>query len=296
LRRKIKMLRGTLTALVTPFKKEGSLDEDALRKLVDFQVERGIDGLVPCGTTGESPTLSYDEHNRVIDIVIEQAAGRVPVIAGTGANSTREAVELTKHALEAGANYSLQVTPYYNKPTQEGLYRHFMEVADVGLPIVVYNIKGRTGINIETPTLMRIAKHEKAVAVKEASGDIKQMMDVITQRPDDFSVLSGDDNMTYPLIALGGDGVVSVVSNLMPEEMRKLVHAALDGDYKTAREMHYRLMPIFKGAFIETNPIPIKAAMAMKGMCEEVYRLPMCEMQPENKEKLRGICEELGVL
>jgi 4-hydroxy-tetrahydrodipicolinate synthase len=290
------MLRGTLTALITPFKQDGSLDENALRRLVDFQIEKGIDGLVPCGTTGESPTLDYDEHNRVIDIVIGQAAGRVPVIAGTGANSTKEAVELTRHASEAGADYSLQVAPYYNKPTPEGQYRHFMTVADVGLRCIVYNIKGRTGINIETPILMRMAEHENIVAVKEASGDIKQMMDVIAQRPEGFSVLSGDDNMIYPLIALGGDGVISVVSNLMPEETGRLVHSALDGDYKTAREMHYRLMPIFKGAFIETNPIPVKAAMAMKGMCEEVYRLPMCEMQPENREKLKGICERMGAL
>ena len=290
------MLRGAYTAVITPFKQDGSLDEAALRRIVDFQVNYGIDGIVPCGTTGESPTLSPDEHKRVVDIVIEQVNGRVLIIAGTGSNSTREAVELTRHAKESGAGYSLQVCPYYNKPTAEGQYKHFAEVADVGLPVIIYNIQGRTGVNIETATLMRMAQHENIVGVKEASGNLAQMMDVIAERPDGFSVLSGDDNMTYPLMALGGDGVISVASNIVPDRVHDMVDAALSGDYEAARRMHYELLPLFKGFFIETNPIPIKAAMAMAGFCEEVYRLPMCGMRPENRKKLEEICARAGVL
>jgi 4-hydroxy-tetrahydrodipicolinate synthase len=291
------MLRGTITALVTPFDKSGDIEETALRQLVDFQIEKGIDGLLPCGTTGESPTLTHAEHNRVIDIVIDEARGRVPVIAGTGSNSTQEAVELTRHALEAGADYSLQVAPYYNKPTQKGFYEHFMAIAEaVDIPLILYNIPGRTAKNIETGTLVRLAEHKNIVGVKEASGDISQMMDVLQQRRSDFSVLSGDDNLTFPLIALGGNGIISVASNIIPHEVCTMVNQALEGRWVEARKGHFRLLPFFKAMFIETNPIPIKTALAMKGMVEETFRSPMCTMEPENRAKLEAALKEQGLL
>jgi len=291
------MLRGTITALVTPFSKDGTVDEKALRSLVDFQIERGINGLLPCGTTGESPTLDYAEHNRVIDIVIEQAHARVPVIAGTGSNSTKEAIDLTLHAQKAGADFSLQVAPYYNKPTQQGFYEHFKAVADaVAIPLILYNIPGRTGKNIETATIVRLAEHKNIVGVKEASGDVWQMMDVIQQVPDDFTVLSGDDNLTFPLIAVGGHGVISVASNIIPAEVCAMVDSALAGTWEEARKRHYRLLPFFKAMFLETNPIPIKTALALRGMAEERFRLPMCPMAPENREKLLSIMRKQGLL
>lgn len=288
---------GVFTALVTPFKKNGAVDEEKLRELVDFQIENGVAGLVPCGTTGESPTLSHEEHNIVVDIVINQAKGRVPVIAGTGSNSTEEALNLTKHAKEAGADAVLLVNPYYNKPTQKGLYEHFKALNDaVDIPMILYNIKGRTGINVETPTMAKLAQLKNIVAVKEASGDINQMMDVINKAPDDFIVLSGDDNMTLPLIGLGGKGVVSVLSNLLPGKMVKMVSSALKGEWDEARKLHYELMPLFKAEFIETNPIPIKAMMAMKGMINEIYRLPMCSLSEENRKKAEQVMKDAGIL
>lgn len=292
------MFKGALTAIVTPFTDQGELDEEALRKLVEFQIENNIDGIVPCGTTGESPTLGHEEHQRVIEIVIDAVKGRVPVIAGTGSNSTREAVEMTKKAADAGADASLQVCPYYNKPTQEGLFRHFSEIAKaVDIPLIIYNIKGRTGINMETSTLARLAKeHSNIAGVKEASGDINQMKDVLNTLPKEFDVLSGDDNMTFPLMKLGGKGVISVASNIIPNEIHELTQHALNGDFEKAEELHNKLLPLFEGIFIETNPIPIKASLAMKGMIKESYRLPMCEMQPENKEKLKKILEELKII
>ncbi len=291
------MFHGVYTAIITPFNEDGSIDEDALKNLVEFQIENGISGLVPCGTTGESPTLSHEEHNHIVDLVVKFVDGRVPVIAGTGSNSTQEAIAMTKHAKEAGADASLQVAPYYNKPTQEGFYRHFKAIADaVDIPLIIYNIPGRTGANIETATLARLAQHKNIVAVKEASGSISQMMEVISQLPESFDVLSGDDNLTLPLISLGGKGVISVASNIIPKQVVEFVSTALEGDYATARKMHYKLLPLFKGIFIETNPIPIKAALAMKGVCKEVYRLPMCEMKPENKEKLRKILRDAGAI
>ncbi|MBI4452063.1 4-hydroxy-tetrahydrodipicolinate synthase [Candidatus Woesearchaeota archaeon] len=292
------MFKGAITAIVTPFLKNGEVGEEALRNLVEFQIKNNIDGLVPCGTTGESPTLSHEEHQKVIEIVIGAAGGKVPVIAGTGSNSTHHAVEMTKKAEEMGANASLQVCPYYNKPTQEGLFRHFSSIANaVEIPIVIYNIQGRTGINMETATLARLAKeHSNIVAVKEASGNVGQMMDVISALPKTFTVLSGDDNLTLPLMALGGKGVISVASNIIPKEMHQLTEYALNGDFENAKKLHYHLLPLFKGIFIETNPIPIKAALAMKGMIEESYRLPMCEMKAENKEKLRSILSDLKLL
>ena len=292
------MFKGAMTALVTPFTEQGSIDEKSLRNLVEFQIKNNIDGIVPCGTTGESPSLDYEEHEKVIEVVIDAANSRVPVIAGTGSNSTKEAIEITKRAADAGTDASLQVCPYYNKPTQEGLYRHFSEIAKaVDIPIIIYNIQGRTGINLETATLARLAKeHSNIVGVKEASGNIAQMMDVIATLPKEFDVLSGDDNLTLPLMALGGKGVISVASNIIPKEMHELVEQALNGNFVKAKEIHYRMLPLFKGIFIETNPIPIKAALAMKGLIKETYRLPMCEMQPENKEKLRQILKDLKII
>ncbi|HNR14904.1 MAG TPA: 4-hydroxy-tetrahydrodipicolinate synthase [Thermodesulfobacteriota bacterium] len=291
------MLRGTITALVTPFDETGAIDEAALRRLVSFQIEDGVNGLLPCGTTGESPTLSYEEHNRVINIVIDEARGRVPVIAGTGSNSTREAIELTEHALKAGADYSLQVAPYYNKPTQKGLYEHFLAIAEaVDIPLIIYNIPGRTGKNIETKTIVRLTEHKNIIGLKEASGDINQMMDVIQQCPPDFAVFSGDDNLTYPLITLGGAGVISVASNIIPRQVCELVNAGLEGQWTDARERHYDLLPVFKAFFLETNPIPVKTALAMKGMMKEVFRSPMCSMEPDTRARLEAVLREKAII
>ena len=292
------MFKGAITAIVTPFTKQGDIDETALRNLIGFQIENNIDGIVPCGTTGESPALDHDEHEKVFKIAIEAANGKVPVIAGTGGNSTKKVVEMTRLAKELGADASLQGCPYYNKPTQEGLYRHFSAIANaVDIPLVIYNIQGRTGVNMETATLARLAKeHSNIVAVKEASGNIAQMMDVLSTLPKSFTVLSGDDNLTLPLMALGGKGIISVASNIIPNEMHKLTELALNGDWEQAKELHFKLLPLFKGIFIETNPIPIKAALAMKGIIQENYRLPMCEMKEENREKLRRMLNELKVI
>jgi 4-hydroxy-tetrahydrodipicolinate synthase len=291
------MFQGAFTALVTPFKEDGSLDEASLRELVDFQIAHGIDGLVPVGTTGESPTLDPEEAEAVIRIVVEQSKGRVPVIAGTGSNCTDKAIHLTAKAKQIGATASLQVAPYYNKPTGEGFYRHFTAIADaVDLPMIVYNIPGRTGKNIENPVMLRLAQHRRIVAVKEASGSISQMMELIADKPKDFDVLSGDDNLTFPLMSLGGTGVISVASNIVPDRMRDLTHAALGGDWKRARALHYELLPLFKIIFVETNPIPIKAALAMKGMMAESYRLPMCAPADESRKKIRAVLESLKIL
>jgi len=289
--------QGSFVALVTPFR-DGQVDEAKLRELVEFHVANGTDGLVPCGTTGESPTLSHDEHRRVIEIVIDGARKRIPVIAGTGSNSTREAIDLTKHAERAGAGGALVVNPYYNKPTQEGLYRHFRAVADsVSMPIITYNIQSRTAINVETTTLARLARDcENIVGVKEASGSLDQMSQVIAACGPNFSVLSGDDNLTLPLLAIGGHGVVSVIANIVPREVAEMVRAALDGDFKRARELHYRLLPLARAAFLETNPIPIKEAMAMAGMLEPEFRLPMCRMSDANRETLRAILRQYALV
>ena len=290
-------LEGVYTALVTPMTDDGAVDEKALRRLVDFQIEGGVQGLVPVGTTGESPTLDGKECARVIRIVVEQARGRVPVIGGAGSNNTREAIEYAREAKEAGVSATLQVTPYYNKPSNDGLLAHFRAVADnVDLPLVVYNIVGRTGKNIDNPTMLELAKHRNIVAVKEASGDIGQIMDLISKKPADFTVLSGDDNLVFPIMALGGRGVISVASNVVPDRMSRFVGAALKGDWDAARRMHYELLPLFKAMFIETNPIPVKAAMAMKGMMAESYRLPLCRMAPKNRDALAAALKELKVL
>ena len=293
------MFKGAITAIVTPFTEDGAFDEEAMRGLVEFQIENKIDGIVPCGTTGESPTLGHEgEHQKVIEVVIDAAKGRTKVIAGTGSNSTKEAIDMTKKAAEAGADASLQVCPYYNKPTQEGLFRHFSAIAKaVDIPIIIYNIKGRPGINMETANLARLAKeHSNIVAVKEASGDINQMQDVLNTLPKEFDVLSGDDKMTFPLMKIGGRGVISVASNIIPADVKQLTEYALNGDMEKAEELHNKLLPLFEGLFVETNPIPVKAALAMKGMIKESYRLPMCEMQTANREKLKELLESYKIL
>jgi 4-hydroxy-tetrahydrodipicolinate synthase len=285
---------GVYTALITPFTKDGAVDEKALRKLIDFQIDEGISGLLPMGTTGESPTLSHEEHIRVIEIVIDQAEGRVPVIAGSGSNCTQEAVEMTMQAMECGADASLQVAPYYNKPTQEGFYLHFTAIADkVDIPIIVYNIPGRSGKNIENDTMLRLAEHPNIAGVKEASGDIAQMMDLILRKQDDFTVLSGDDNLAFALTALGGKGVVSVASNCVPAKMIEMIDATLQGDIERGRSLHYELLPFFKGLFLETNPIPIKYAMHLMGLAEESYRLPLCPLRDGNKKIFEKIYNAL---
>lgn len=291
------MFSGTFTALITPFKSDESIDEEALRNLVDAQIAGGIDGLVPVGTTGESPTVSHSENIRVIEIVVEQAKGRVPVIAGTGSNSTSEAIEMTRRAKEIGADASLQVAPYYNKPNQEGFYRHFTAIGDgVDLPMVVYNIPGRTGKNIETETILRLAAHQNIVAVKEASGNLAQMMDIISQKPEDFNLLSGDDNLAFPVVAVGGDGAISVASNAAPGPIAKMIKLARDGKLEKARDEHYKLLPLFKMGFFDTNPIPIKYAMSLLGYCEEVYRLPLCPLSEEQKDKVKTVLQNQGLL
>ena len=289
--------QGSFVAMVTPFR-DGKVDEVKLRELVEFHVTHGTDGLIPCGTTGESPTLSHDEHKRVVETVIEAARGRIKVVAGTGSNSTSEAIDLTKHAERAGANGALVVNPYYNKPTQEGLYRHYRAVAEsVTIPIVAYNIQSRTAVNVEPDTLARLARDVRnIVGVKEASGSLDQMSQVILACGPDFSVLSGDDNITLPLLAIGGSGVISVIANILPRETSDMVHAALDGDWKRARDLHYRLFPLARAAFLETNPIPIKEAMAMAGMIEPEFRLPMCRMSDANRAQLRAILKAYALV
>ena len=289
--------QGSFVAMVTPFR-SGKVDEAKLKELVEFHITHGTDGLIPCGTTGESPSLSHDEHRRVVELVIEASRGRIRVVAGTGSNSTAEAIDMTKHAERAGATGALVVNPYYNKPTQEGLYRHFRAVAEsVAIPILLYNIQSRTAINVETDTLARLVRDAKnIVGVKEASGSLDQMSQVIAACGPDFSVLSGDDNITLPLLVIGGSGVVSVIANIVPRETADLVHAALEGDWKRARDLHYRLFPLARAAFLETNPIPIKEAMALAGMLEPEFRLPMCRMSDTNREKLRAILKPYGLI
>lgn len=275
--------KGVYTALITPFTEHNTVDYAALERLVDFQIESGIDGLVPCGTTGESPTLSHEEHDRVIAQTIKFAQGKVPVIAGTGSNATNEAIRLSQHAQDAGVDAVLLVNPYYNKPTQKGLYLHFKAVAEsVSVPCILYNIKGRTGVNLETETLLRLADEcRNIVAVKEASGDLLQIKDVIKRRKEGFSVLSGDDNLALDVIREGGDGVISVASNLFPSQMERMVHSALEGDFESAECISRWFEPFFKACFIETNPIPIKTAMAYRGHCKEIFRLPLCSLESD---------------
>jgi len=286
---------GLGTALVTPFTKSGALDEPAVRRLARRQIDAGIHFLVPCGTTGETPTLTAAERRRVVELVLEEANGQVPVMAGAGANDTKDAVELSKEMHSIGVQGLLQVTPYYNKPTPEGLFAHFSAIADATpLPVLLYNVPGRTGCNIDAVTLAKLATIPHVIGVKEASGNITQMIEICRAVPEDFLVLSGDDAMTLPLMAIGGRGLISVASNSLPAEMVRVVEAAERGDYATARRLHQRLVPIMLGNFIESNPGPVKYAMAVMGLLEEAYRLPMVPMRQVSKDKMDGWLRELG--
>jgi len=292
-----RVFKGSIVAIATPFK-DGKLDEKTLKKLVAFQIDNGTSGIVPCGTTGESPTLDYDEHDRVIEVCVEAAAGKTPVIAGTGSNSTQEAITMTKHAARAGADGSLQVSPYYNRPTQKGLYLHFKAIADsVDIPIILYNIASRTGVNILPETIAKLARNCKnIVGVKEASGSLDQMSQIKTVCPPDFQLISGDDSLTLPLLAIGGIGVISVVANIVPRDVSDMVAAFLSGDIKKAEALHYKLLPLTKTIFIETNPIPVKTAMGLMGLCSPELRLPLCPMEEENLKKLKTVLKDYGLI
>jgi len=291
------MFTGTGTALVTPFRADGSLDEQTFRKLVQRQIDAGIDFLVPCGTTGESPTLRLEEHLRVVEITVELAKGKVPVLAGAGGYNTAEVISLARKLAGLGADGILSVTPYYNKPTQEGLFQHYRAIAEaVPLPILPYSVQGRTGVNIETATVKRLARIERIVGIKEASGNVSQMAAILNAVPDDFIVLSGDDAITLPLIALGGRGVISVVSNEIPREMSQLTRLAFEGDYASAREIHRRYHPLMEINFVESNPIPVKAALAEMGLLEPVWRLPLVPPKAENRARIRAVLESLELV
>lgn len=288
------MFEGAYTAIVTPFNKNGDVDFGKLRELIEMQVKNGIDGIVPMGTTGESPTLDYEEHEKVIEISVETARKRIKVIAGTGANSTREAIDLTKHAKEAGADATLQVTPYYNKPNQAGLIKHFSAVADLGLPTILYNIPGRSSREIEVGTVVELSKHPNIVAVKEAGGSVDRVSQILARCK--IEVLSGDDSLTLPMMSVGAVGVISVASNVAPKAVADMVHTALKGNWAEARARHQKYYRLFTELFVDTNPIPVKAAMAMMGLCEEVYRLPLCETSDANKAKVRDCLKALGLV
>jgi 4-hydroxy-tetrahydrodipicolinate synthase len=288
---------GVGTALVTPFDVSGELDEVAFRRLVERQVAGGVHFLVPCGTTGETPTLTSDERDRVVSITVEVAQGRVPVLAGVGGYNTEEVAELAAHTESLGVQGLLSVTPYYNKPTQDGLVQHYTAIANrTSLPIIVYNVPGRTGCNVEPKTLARLAQIPNIVGVKEASGNMAQMCEVCRVVPSDFSVLCGDDALALPLMAVGGRGVISVASNVVPDRMAKMVTAALDGDFAAARAEHTALLEFMNVNFIESNPIPVKAALAMLGLCQEVYRLPMVPPSAASRDRIREVLENLGIL
>jgi len=290
-------LHGCGTALVTPFRKNGSVDEDALHRLVQFQLREGIDFLVPCGTTGETPTLEHGEYLGIIRVVVQAVAGKIPVIAGVGGNNTKKVVDLAQEVQGLGVQGILSVAPYYNKPTQEGLYQHFQALADsTHLPVILYNVPGRTASNIEPATVARLTKISNILGIKEASGSVTQQMEVLNAVPPEFQVLSGDDAFTFSLMALGGVGVISVVSNEIPGPMTRLAHLLLEGKLAEARALHFQLLPLMQANFIETNPIPVKAALAMMGLIEEVYRLPLCPMKPENRAKLEKAMSALGLL
>jgi 4-hydroxy-tetrahydrodipicolinate synthase len=290
------MFKGSIVAIVTPFN-NGAVDEEKLRELVEFQLAGGTDGIVPCGTTGESSTLDYEEHDRVIRIVVEQVNKRVPVIAGTGSNATHEAIELTEHAKKIGADGALLVTPYYNKPTQEGLYRHYQAVAKaVALPQILYNVPGRTGVNLLPETVARLAEIANIVAIKEATGSIQQASEVIALCGDKLDVLSGDDFITFPMMACGAKGVISVVANIMPKEVAALVDAFFAGKMEEARQLHLRLLKISNAMFIESNPVPVKTAVALMGMASDEVRLPLAPMAEGNRAKLAAIMKEYNLI
>jgi 4-hydroxy-tetrahydrodipicolinate synthase len=291
------MFRGAMVAIVTPFK-GGQVDEGALRNLIDFQIASGTHGIIPCGTTGESATLSFQEHERVVEITVEQVNRRIPVIAGSGSNNTEEAIRLTKHAKAAGADAALMISPYYNKPTQEGLYQHFSKVAaSVDIPIILYNIPGRTAVNMEPDTIARLAKIDNIVGVKEASGSMKQITDIIARCGDDFSVVSGEDFLTFPLMCVGGKGVISVTSNIAPRDMADLCNLFFEGKFAEAQKLYYRLLPLCHALFYETNPAPVKAALAMmKKIGSDEVRLPLVVMSDANRERLKRDLQAYGLL
>ncbi len=290
------MFEGVLTALVTPFR-DGVLDERALAELVELQIAAGVDGLVPCGSTGESATLTHGEHRRVVEVVVSAARGRVKVLAGTGSNATAEAIELTRHAKEAGADGALLISPYYNKPMPEGIVRHFQAVArETSFPLVVYNIPGRTASNILPETFARLAEIEQVVGVKESCGDLHQVAQLIQATPDDFAVLSGDDWATLPMLALGGAGVISTTSNLAPSEVVDVVRSFRAGDLARSRDTYYRLLPLVDAIFCETNPIPVKAALALRGLVQDEIRLPLTRLSDANRERLQVTMKEFGLL
>jgi 4-hydroxy-tetrahydrodipicolinate synthase len=290
------MFSGSLVAIVTPFK-NGAFDETAYRELIEFQIANGTHGIVPCGTTGESATLSHEEHERVVALTVEVVNRRVPVIAGTGSNATDEAIAFTAHAKRAGADGALLITPYYNKPTQEGLYQHYAAVAQaVDLPLILYNIPGRTSVNMTPATIARIAKLGNVVGIKEGSGSLGQVSDIIHQCDDDFTVLSGDDSLTLPMMALGAKGVITVTANVAPKDMAALVTAALAGNFAEARASHFKLASLFSALFYETNPIPVKEALAMMNKIEPEFRLPLTPLSSDNRERLRQVMKDTGLI
>lgn len=290
--------QGTATAIITPFKKDGAIDEAALRRFVDFQITGGVEALVPVGTTGENPTLNMKEQQRVIEIVIDQAKGRVKIFAGAGSNNTIEVIEKARFVKQSGADAALVVGPYYNKPTQNGYFLHFKAIADaVDIPLIIYNVPGRTGGNIEAATMLRMAEEiPNVVMTKEASGNIAQIMEIARNKPEHFSLLSGDDALAYSIVALGGDGCISVVSNEVPKEFSQLMRLCLKGQWDEARKLHYRLLPLMNINFIESSPIPVKTALAMMGMIEEVFRLPMVPLTEQSRIKLKKVLEELKLI
>ncbi|MBI5185281.1 MAG: 4-hydroxy-tetrahydrodipicolinate synthase [Nitrospinae bacterium] len=290
------MFKGSFTALITPFK-NGGIDEKSLRGLIEFQIEGGTAGLVPCGTTGESATLTHEEHKKVMEIVVDAAKKRVPVIAGTGSNSTAEAIALTKSAKEMGADAALLISPYYNKPTQEGLYRHYKAVAEaVDIPMILYNVPGRTQVNILPETVARLSRIKNIVALKDATGSLQQASDTISRCGGDFNLLSGDDANTLPILSVGGTGVISVTANIAPREVAGLCGAFFRGDLSEARKIHYRLLSLHNAMFIETNPIPVKTALALMGKCEESFRLPLCGISERNRESLKSTLKDFGLI
>jgi len=290
------MLQGAITAIVTPFK-DGKLDETAYRELIEFQLKGGIKGIVPCGTTGESATLSHEEHKRVVEACVDQVKKRVPVVAGTGSNNTAEALELTRHAQIAGADYALLITPYYNKPTQEGLYQHFKTIADnTSIPMVVYNVPTRTSVNLLPETVARLAEFPNIVAIKEATGDLKQCAKIVELCGDKITLVSGDDFTVLPLLAIGGMGVISVVSNVAPQDMAGMCAAFFKGDLKTAQQLHYKMWPLMEAMFYETNPTPAKTALKMMGKITGEVRQPLCPMSPANEDKLRQVLKKYGLI
>ena len=290
------MFCGSMVAIVTPFKND-KVDEDSFKKLIKFQISNKTSAIVPCGTTGESATLSFEEHQRVIEITIEAVNKKVPVIAGTGSNSTKEAIKLTRHAAKAGADGALLIAPYYNKPTQEGLYRHFKAISEsVDIPIILYNIPGRTGVNMLPETIARLAGIKNIVGIKEASGSLAQMADIVSLCGDDFDLISGDDNLLLPILAIGGKGVISVVANVAPLDAANLIEEFEKGNLKEAKRLHYKLAPLVQAMFYETNPIPVKEALHMMGMITDEIRLPLCPMSEGNRKKLENVIKGYGLI